>query len=608
MATDVEISAECIEALAYINDEFVKNQEVNALRPLANWANLIREEGLDMQCLLNFFLSNDAISHANNPLSVRQIYLECILCDCTTTEFITRVIEEEGEYSRHVIAIIESLLQQRKAIMTAAGGKMKHPIMGWELIVDSAFLGTMAYATRDAWWPEVKEWWGKKEKEQLIKDVEKNAVENVSDTWIDNHENTLSNYNLLDLNSLDLSKIVLKHTAKQRGITEEEIRQAKMNFEENPEEFMQRQIENHPDIYDLTPSGFRHSLYNDYLSSIEYVQKSVEKSINNELEKFIMKHHERFNPEQYQYRKNQLLKNANEYEIKVAKQTMLDLTKNFESIAKSDLEYIQTLDKQQRIQDSLDAQIKIFEKVSIETAGNNKEKFIMDHFKTWGGKDQAFEAFNDFLKERSLTIKNLNEELAAIKAKLVELEPTTEFQQLLDEAAANYTDITKVASTAEQRVRELMTAYKIFNKIKGGEKDVKICTNEFKNTVEQIDSSDFLAWRDRTLIKVNDINGEEIAEYIKTNSPAYVIRQFEDGPSIKILDDYVDKFDKYVSNEIELAAEEAVEEAVVTNFGPDLDEDITEIRKALLNDLYSYLQGEIQSIDDYFPNLVDDLI
>jgi hypothetical protein len=232
----------------------------------------------------------------------------------------------------------------------------------------------------------------------------------------------------------------------------------------------------------------------------------------------------------------------------------------------------------------------------------------MDHFKTWGGKDQAFEAFNDFLKERSLTIKNLNEELAAIKAKLVELEPTTEFQQLLDEAAANYTDITKVASTAEQRVRELMTAYKIFNKIKGGEKDVKICTNEFKNTVEQIDSSDFLAWRDRTLIKINDINGEEISEYIKTNSPAYVIRQFEDGPSIKILDDYVDKFDKYVSNEIELAAEEAVEEAVVTNFGPDLDEDITEIRKALLNDLYSYLQGEIQSIDDYFPNLVDDLI
>ncbi len=273
-----------MESLAFVFNELTENREASALRPVSEWVDLLRGEGLNPQELLDFFLSTEAISHLKASSDLRQLYQEAALCNGTTGQFMSNILKEEKGYSQFILSTIDSLLKERKALLATAGGQMKDPKIGWTWIGATAICAIVIGYHRKYLWNEaihfkneIKDYFVSKEKQQIKDDIVAHADSNI-----------VNDYTIVRNNNkpIDFFKYEIKIDAKSYDITHEEVRRARARFIENPDRFLTDEIKRHPEIFDITPKGFKAFAKNQYKLDMQKIQNQFQGEVNKQIEEY----------------------------------------------------------------------------------------------------------------------------------------------------------------------------------------------------------------------------------------------------------------------------------------------------------------------------------
>ena len=288
----------CSEELAFILDELIKDSSAASTIQLVEWKSKLREQGLDCNSVVEFFCGKSLLEHWRSSKSIKENFTDAISANISTTDFIESIRIEESDYSEQVLAAVDSLMEERNALMATAGGHMNHPIGGWIGIGLSAGVVLALVLTRKTWVPFVSKKIFNKEVSQIEQEASQKLDQDIisrSDILINNPANIVNNddkfvaHELINIAHNSDSNISGSITNIHRKVERDDLK-----IEENPEAFLDEAIKLDKGNFQLNLIGFQQYLSERGQEKIREAADNANKAIDKMVDENLYDYIERY--------------------------------------------------------------------------------------------------------------------------------------------------------------------------------------------------------------------------------------------------------------------------------------------------------------------------
>jgi len=567
-----QVSSECLEILAFLLHEINKNHDQSMRHPLCEWSDLLRRNGFKPEELSTFFVSADALEHWHGPQGIGSVYEQSLLAGHCTGDFLESVYAEESDYIAFISNKVDLLLAERNQLLATAGGTMKNPAGdGAAIGVSCAALFVscfIAYKTRRSWQPKLKQWvdaWFTKQEVETVNTDVDNAI----------------SYEIKQISHpyKDIYKFAIEPLVPNAPTSDQQLIRERRRFMENPDAFLDEMIQSHPDLFDLTPAGFKAHLIKEYTIAIAAVQKEFNNDVDKIAKGYFLEWFNKNNPQ------HSVGKKVQDLEIKLARQTLLDVAKkNGDSEKMSTVfQWFQAKDERQRLMLLLDMDNKLLAQINDGTI--ESARLVQDLIKQFGGAEE----FNTWLKTKTSAILASQDKIKKLDGLILDLDYSPEVRLLT--AKIPGIDSPETIRVAEEQYKELEAAYQIYVNCLDLDHDIIAVNNNFTRMVEHLDINDLINWKYNAIEQIGINYGSDIANFVKGKYPGGSLEtHLEEGIDFEV-NDYLYK---QIYGMLNLKP------------GQSIDHDLAMYLKNqaidIINEMDSAVKGKIV---DYFDAIID---
>ncbi|MCX5937325.1 MAG: hypothetical protein NTW02_03765 [Cyanobium sp. LacPavin_0920_WC12_MAG_62_9] len=392
-----QVSSECLEILAFLLNSINNNHDQSVIKPLYKWSDLLRSNGFYPEELGNFLESADALDHWHGTLGLDALYRQSILESDSTGDFLDAIYSAEPDYIKFISNKVDCLLAERNQLLAAAGGTLKHPnVVGATISSSVLFLScVIAYKTRGSWRPTLSKW----------ADVASGWFTNREVATVNNDLDSAITYEIKTINNpyKDIFKFAIEPVVPNAPISKEQLRRDKLRFREDPTSFLNDMVKSHPEIFNLTPAGFKADLKYGYKVDIVQIQTEFNKQVDKIAKAYYGDWFQSNNPQ------HSVGKVIQQEEIKVAKQTLLNAAKaNSDGDQMSPVfQWFKAKDERQRLLLLLELDKKLLAQVNEGDGKYNGARVVQDLIEQCDGVD----GFNAWLRNKAVAIKDSEDKL-----------------------------------------------------------------------------------------------------------------------------------------------------------------------------------------------------
>lgn len=537
----------------------------------------MRSNGFYPEELGNFFESADALDHWHGPLGLDALYRQSILESDSTGDFLEAIYSAEPDYIKFISNKVDCLLAERNQLLAAAGGTLKHPNVVGATISSSAFFLScfIAYKTRGSWLPTLSKGL----------DVVSGWFTNREVATVNNDLDSTMSYEIKTINNpyRDIFKYAIEPVVPKAQISGEQLRRDRLRFREDPTSFFNDMVKSHPEIFDLSPAGFKADLKYGYTKDIAQAQTYFNKQVDEIAKAYYKDWFQSNNPQ------HSAGKVIQQEEIKVAKQTLLNAAKaNNDGERMSPVfQWFQAKDERQRLLLLLEADKKLIAQVNEGDGKYKAATVVQELMVQFGGQDK----FNDRLRSIFVAIKDSEDKLKELDELIKGLDFSPEVRLLIAKDAA--VDPPEIIRAAEEQYKQLEAAYKVFLNCMNLDRDINSIRNNLTNKVTHCDIDNLLRWKANVIETLDESYGPDIANFVKDQYPAGSYETRLEGDVDIELDDYLYKQIRGMLN---------------LKPGQSIDADLANYLKdqaiEIINELDAEAKGEIV---DYYNAVIDGL-